>query len=335
MIDFRYHLVSIIAVFFALAAGIVLGAGPFDEAADQALTSQVSDLRDRNQDLQDQVNELQRNNDFREGFIGTVEPALTTDALTNRRIVLVTLPGSDAEVVAAVRDSLTTAGAGLTGTVAINDTWTDPDQEQVLDELAVELVTEGTTLPEGSGYDRGAALLAGALVDQVATIPPETPSDATETPAPDTTADPATAGVLAALAEAGLVSVDGDVDGMATLAVVVAGPPLPGDDTSDSVERGNRLVPIPTALDAAGRGAVVSGVEASAADGGVVALVRGSGDAAEQVSTVDVANQAAGRIATVFALVEQESDGSGHYGVVGATDGPLPPDFAAEPDSGE
>ena len=53
MIDFRYHLVSIIAVFFALAAGIVLGAGTFDEAADQALTSQVSDLRDRNQDLQD------------------------------------------------------------------------------------------------------------------------------------------------------------------------------------------------------------------------------------------------------------------------------------------
>ncbi|NIS33816.1 MAG: copper transporter, partial [Actinobacteria bacterium] len=31
MIDFRYHLVSIIAVFFALAVGIVLGAGPLGD----------------------------------------------------------------------------------------------------------------------------------------------------------------------------------------------------------------------------------------------------------------------------------------------------------------
>ena len=31
MIDFRYHLVSLISVFLALAVGIVLGAGPLRE----------------------------------------------------------------------------------------------------------------------------------------------------------------------------------------------------------------------------------------------------------------------------------------------------------------
>jgi hypothetical protein len=28
VIDFRYHIVSIVAIFFALGAGVVLGAGP-------------------------------------------------------------------------------------------------------------------------------------------------------------------------------------------------------------------------------------------------------------------------------------------------------------------
>ena len=41
VIDFRYHLVSIVAVFLALAVGIVLGAGPLNES--------ISDSRCRRQ----------------------------------------------------------------------------------------------------------------------------------------------------------------------------------------------------------------------------------------------------------------------------------------------
>ena len=33
MIDFRYHLVSLISVFLALAVGIALGAGPLKETS--------------------------------------------------------------------------------------------------------------------------------------------------------------------------------------------------------------------------------------------------------------------------------------------------------------
>ncbi|MGZ5402968.1 MAG: copper transporter, partial [Aeromicrobium sp.] len=32
MINFRYHLVSIAAIFLALAAGVALGSGPLDDA---------------------------------------------------------------------------------------------------------------------------------------------------------------------------------------------------------------------------------------------------------------------------------------------------------------
>lgn len=50
MIDFRYHLVSLVAVFLALAVGIILGAGPLADPIGDTLTGQVDKLReDRNQ----------------------------------------------------------------------------------------------------------------------------------------------------------------------------------------------------------------------------------------------------------------------------------------------
>ena len=45
MIDFRYHLVSLVSVFLALAVGIVLGAGPLKEPIGESLQSQVDALR--------------------------------------------------------------------------------------------------------------------------------------------------------------------------------------------------------------------------------------------------------------------------------------------------
>ena len=45
VIDFRYHLVSLVSVFLALAVGIVLGAGPLKESIGDTLTGQVEQLR--------------------------------------------------------------------------------------------------------------------------------------------------------------------------------------------------------------------------------------------------------------------------------------------------
>ena len=49
MIDFRYHLVSLVAVFLALSVGIVLGAGPLkgkiDSGVSSTLTNEVAALR--------------------------------------------------------------------------------------------------------------------------------------------------------------------------------------------------------------------------------------------------------------------------------------------------
>ena len=44
MIDFRYHVVSLVSVFLALAVGIVLGAGPLNEGISTGITDQVQQL---------------------------------------------------------------------------------------------------------------------------------------------------------------------------------------------------------------------------------------------------------------------------------------------------
>ena len=115
--------------------------------------------------------------------------------------------------------------------------------------------------------------------------------------------------------------------------MVVAGPPLPGDDTADSAERGNRLVPSRPrwTLPDAARSFPAGGIRGRRWRRRTRPGQRRRGEQCPR-STWPTRRRAA---SATFALVEQESDGSGHYGVVGATDGPLPPDFAAESDSGE
>ena len=55
MIDFRYHLVSLVSVFLALAIGVVLGAGPLRDTIGATLEDQVQALRQDKGNLQEAV----------------------------------------------------------------------------------------------------------------------------------------------------------------------------------------------------------------------------------------------------------------------------------------
>src|SRR4029077_6853646 len=57
MIDFRYHVVSLISVFLALAVGIALGAGPLKETIGDTLTGQVQQLRDEKDALRTELDD--------------------------------------------------------------------------------------------------------------------------------------------------------------------------------------------------------------------------------------------------------------------------------------
>ena len=54
MIDFRYHIVSIVAIFFALGAGVVRGAGPLKGTGSEIVASQAEKDRQQLQDARDE-----------------------------------------------------------------------------------------------------------------------------------------------------------------------------------------------------------------------------------------------------------------------------------------
>lgn len=328
MIDFRYHLVSIIAVFFALAVGIVLGAGPLGERVEEDLPDQLEELRLTNQQYQEQIRRLEAQQEFRSSFVDAVTPELVSNRLDNRQVALIALPGSDGEVVEAMADLLETAGATVTARITVDSSWTDPESEEALDAMAAELASSGTRLPvSGSGYERGAALLASAVVrpplEKVLTE--NVPSGVDEGTFEE--ASQVNQDVLNAMSEAGLAEASGEPEIKAPLAITVAGaPPEPEEGEEDQAAVTlEPLTAVVTAFSDIATGTVAAGPAGAAAEGGLLAVVRNDDELAAEVSTVDSIDLLSGRIAVVYAVAEQADGGSGQYGYQGADDGQVPP----------
>lgn len=306
MISFRYHVVSLVGVLFALSVGLVLGSGLLSSGTGTAAALQVVDLQAETALLRERVAANEAGIDFADAFGAQTQEAQLSGVLAERPVVVLALPGSDDETVNGTRDALAASGATVVGTIEIDPTWTDAGSEAVLDSLAAQLVSSGATLPDSDGYERGAVVLAAAMLDQKA---PGTPDADLET-------------TPAAFAEAGLIDSSEPLAGTAELAVVVAGGPV-----TDDGEAGRRLAALTSltaAMDSQGAGAVLAGPPQSATTLGLVDAVRTDADLAAQISTVDVAQISSGRTSAVLALAEQADGGVGHYGAVGQVDGPAP-----------
>ncbi len=308
MIDFRYHLVSLVSVFLALAVGIALGAGPLKGPIATVVNSEVDSLRQAKAALRTQLDTADAGIQHRDDFTTAITPALVDKQLGGRSVVLVTVPDSDTNGVKALVSALQTAGAKVTGRVDVKSAWTDPGHAADRDQLATQLAAD---LPAGLDPASTTAtkldvLLSRALV--TAEIINSGQTDATSE------------AILTALQAAGMISVDGSVAGRATEAVVlapgvqqaVAGTAAtPSPSATDSASTWRDLA---ATLDGGSNGVVVLGPASSAAAGGVVSSVRSDSSVAKAVSTVDTGGTPMGVIATVLALREQLSGTAGNYG---------------------
>lgn len=117
----RYHATSLIAVFLALAIGILIGAQFGGDALtntrrdlEHSLVGNLQDARSRADELS---GELGRSNEFAE----RVYPVLTRDRLEGKRIAIVALGGLPGEVTSAVEDALGPTGARLVGVGVIRE----------------------------------------------------------------------------------------------------------------------------------------------------------------------------------------------------------------------
>ncbi|MGH3648896.1 MAG: copper transporter, partial [Micromonosporaceae bacterium] len=76
MINFRYHVVSLTAVFLALAVGMVLGTAALNGPVTEDLYSEAQSLRKSNGQLRDQIAVMEDELATREEYVKEAAPLL-------------------------------------------------------------------------------------------------------------------------------------------------------------------------------------------------------------------------------------------------------------------
>jgi Copper transport outer membrane protein, MctB len=310
VIDFRYHLVSLIAVFLAVALGIVIGTTALNNPISADIEARVDQLEQDKRQLEDRTQELTTEIESADAFEQAVAPALVDGTLEGRSVVVLATSDEVApELLEQVGGLLTEAGASVTGVVRLLPEYSDPATAAGLRDYVTSPGTPpGVVLPETDD----AGQLVGALLAQALMIPTEPGATAAD---PDDVSS-----VLAGLSALDVVTLESSSVEPADYAVVLTG----GGFDSDAEERNGTLIELVTALDSAGSGAVVAGTSASARENGLVGAIRADPELAAAVSTVDNVDRAAGRISTVLALGQEAEGTSGMYGN-GEDTQPVPP----------
>jgi hypothetical protein len=311
VIDFRYHLVSIVAVFLALAVGIVVGTAALNGPVVDGLRSNINRVTADKRALEEDVRALQAQREASDEFAAAVGPRLVADTLADQRVLLVTTPSTPGELADRLRPLLAQAGAEVTGQLEVLPALADPAQRSLLDDLVAQVVPAGVELPDGEPVERATAELAAAL----AVAPAGKPVTAEEAQA-----------VVSAFEEADLVrfTAQGEALEPATMVVVLVGAGDGRDPDAQAQQRLDVLLTLAAAFDDRSAGAVVAGPLESVLDGGVVGALRQASTLTGEVSSVDNADRGLGRLAVVFALAEQQDGGAGQYGAAAGATAPLP-----------
>ncbi|MCI4065527.1 copper transporter [Micromonospora sp. R77] len=300
MINFRYHVVSLTAVFLALAIGLVVGTAALNGPVADSLKENVNALRKDNQQMRQSVNSMQKELELEEDFAAEMAQVVLPGKLAGRRVLVLDLPSGRKHTEGVVK-MLEQAGANITGQVDLQDKFINPDSNNNLLELAVTAARPSSAPPSGlpgngHGVETSSALLASVLLDRAAGSPPVTDADRKA--------------VLSAYTSSGYLSAEGKVSGAAEAVVLVSGQPYVD---KDSAKEDESVVKVAEQFDRAGA-IVVAGNGSSG--GNVVAVVRGDPVLSQTISTVDNANTVQGQLVTALALVQQLTEKkAGQYGV--------------------
>lgn len=314
MIDFKYHIVSIVAVFLAAAVGIVLGTTTLNGVVLRDLQNRVSSLSHDKDTLHQQLEQARTSAQRDDAFASALVPQVVADRLAGRSVVVVRAPGASASLAQQVEHTVTAAGAQVSAVVDVQPAYADPANAAVVGDVARRVAPTGVSLDAGSNAAaQAAAVIAGVLMTR-------------DTTAVTTDGVAALQRVLAGFADAGLLQLEGTSPRPGDLAVVISAdaPTNASPSASSSATvRPDSLLDLVGRLDALGDGTVVAGTTAAVGQGSLLSAVRGSG-LAEEVSTVDSADGPRGLIATVLALAAQTLGVSGAYGQAAPADAPLP-----------
>ncbi|WP_448629600.1 copper transporter [Cellulomonas soli] len=255
MIDFRYHIVSLISVFLALAVGIALGAGPLEQTIGDTLTGQVEQLRSEKDDMRAELDTTKEDLSDVTAFVDGSAQQLLEGALTDRRVAVIMLGEVPEDERAAVDARLEQAGASVSAHVTLTEAWSDEDLRAFRLALSANLVSYLDPAPEAdAGLE---ADLAAALVQGLTRADPAAPNTLST--------DASTLLEFLSTGDTPLVTVADEVTAPADAVVVLA---TPANEAADG-EASPSPSPVPAVL---------------AAD---AAVLRAAGSSSEGVVLVD------------------------------------------------
>lgn len=331
MINLRYHIVSLTAVFLALGIGLTLGSTFLDRVTVDNLKAQLdeveADVREtsaRNQELSAQADRQQQAD---EAFSEQLTERLLQGQLEGVPVLVIATAGTDDALLDGAIRSLRAAGADVAGGWQITDRWTLDTDDEIADLDAVL----GVTSDQPDRLRRNAAIQLGDVL-LAATRPPAGPEGEAQS-------EPSEPELVAQLRAAGflehrrLPGREGEVvplpDGGARFVLISA---RSADDPGQLFAQA-----LAQQLTAAGRAPVVAAqgavelesegepVPDSEARTTFVGPLRGPDDVAERLSTVDDLDQPAGLAALVLAVADLGDGRLGHYGIGPGADRLLPP----------
>jgi hypothetical protein len=318
VIDFRYHLVSIVAVFLALAIGIVLGSTALQGSTLDVLRSTVGSLQNQLNQVSGERDSNAKAANADNAFLQTAEPKLLNAMLAGDNLVLVTEPGAPSAVTDGIQAAAKDAGATITGVIALQQRFNDLSGATKANLYTIngELATAygiglASAADTQTAYQQDAAqVIAEAILEQTLSV-----SDAQT--------------LLKAYVAGGYLTYQGTpagtatnsagvTTGRATLAVIVTPQATAADGPNDPADE--VLLALAQQFATASEAALVAGPTITAPlSTSPVSVLRGS-SVSGQVSSVDNADTLIGQITTIWALASQLQGGKpGNYGVSGAS----------------
>jgi hypothetical protein len=158
VISLRYHIVSLVAVFLALALGIVVGSTVLQEGTVSVLRATGDRVREESARNSRENVALNEENARLRSFGATVLPGLVQDRLKGRSVVLVDTDKVDSGLRDGVRKVLEDAGARVDGQITFAD-----------ERLALGADADRTAMARLLAVDNGAPeVLRGELVKKLA-----------------------------------------------------------------------------------------------------------------------------------------------------------------------
>jgi len=308
VIDFRYHIVSLISVFLALAVGIALGAGPLKETIGDTLTGQVEQLRAEKDTLRTQLDESAGDLADTTAYVDAAAPQLLGGALTDRRIAVISLGPVDDKRLEAVDDRLAEAGASVTAHVTLTDSWTDPDVASYRQALVGNILTLLDPVPD---EDEGAQTdLTYALVEGLTGADPAAPDALT--------LDASSMLEVLSGGDSPLVTLQDPVEMPADAIVVLS--PAEDEDTgdaspttaADAKDLVDAQLGVLSAAQKLTEGAVLA--DGPLVEGSLTETVLADDDLASTLTTVSESEDVPGQVSVPLALAARIGGVNGHYG---------------------